>query len=211
MAARFLFSLITLLSLTSCAEMQLGRSYISAMEQDDSSFFNPEKDFPVVAGDSGKSWMTEEERRQRTPASKDELMNDRSGRALRSELRNLESAESEETASLYAEYKDKMRSISERIYFLKLPPHERKEYLTTRGFVKEPEKLLFAPHERVFAIRKNDILMGMTKTDVMESLGKPLRVEVAGNPRNENERWLYRLQGNQKYIYFESGKVGGWE
>lgn len=205
MSARILFSLLTLMTLTSCAEMQMGRGYLAEMlnNDDDSSFFRPEKDFPVVAGDSGDSF--------RSPAAETEPMNDRSSRALRSELRSLESAEPEESSSLYAEYKDKMRSTSERIYFLKLPPRERKEYLMTRGFIKEPERPMFAPHERVFAIRKNDILMGMTKMDVMESLGKPLRVEVAGNPRNENERWLYRLEGQQKYIYFESAKVAGWE
>lgn len=207
MSSRFLFSIFTMLSLSSCAEMQLGRSYMAALEQDDTSFFNPEKDFPVVAGDRGWS----EDKPSRGPASEEDLMNDRTSRALRSELRSLESSETEESAALYSEYKDKMRSTSERIYFLKLPPHERKEYLMTRGFIKQPEKQMFAPHERVFAIRKNDILMGMTKMDVMESLGKPLRVEVAGNPRNENERWLYRLQGQQKYIYFESAKVAGWE
>lgn len=207
MSARFLFSISILFSLTSCADLQLGRNFMAAMEQDDSSFFHPEKDFPVVAGD--KAWS--EDTPSRGPASGEEQMNDRASRALRAELRSLESAESDESASLYSEYKDKMRSTSERIYFLKLPPYERKEYLMTRGFIKEPEKQMFAPHERIFAIRKNDVLMGMTKLDVMESLGKPLRVEVAGNPRNENERWLYRLQGQQKYIYFESGKVGGWE
>lgn len=206
MSARFLFSISILLSLSSCADLQLGRNFMAAMEQDDTSFFNPEKDFPVVAGD--KAWS---DTPSRGPASEEDLMNDRASRALRAELRSLESAETDESASLYSEYKDKMRSTSEKIYFLKLPLHERKEYLMTRGFIKEPEKQMFAPHERVFAIRKNDILMGMTKMDVMESLGKPLRVEVAGNPRNENERWLYRMNGGTKFIYFESGKVGGWE
>lgn len=211
MSLRFLFSLMALTALTSCAELPTGRSYLSEMEHDDSSFFNPEKDFPVVAGDSGRSWMSEDERRMRTPASEEDQMNDRSSRALRSELRGLESSQTEEGGALYSEYKDRMKTTSERIYFLKLSPQDRREYLTTRGFIRETVKPGFAPHERVFAIRKNDILMGMTKTDVMESWGKPLKVEIAGNPRNENERWLYRMNGGSKYIYFESGKVGGWE
>ena len=42
-------------------------------------------------------------------------------------------------------------------------------------------------------------------------MGKPMRVEIAGNPRYENERWLYRMNGASKYIYFESGQVQGWE
>ena len=51
----------------------------------------------------------------------------------------------------------------------------------------------------------------MNKTQVLTTLGQPQRVEIAGNPRFENVRWLYAEQGSPKYIYFESGLVGGWE
>lgn len=53
--------------------------------------------------------------------------------------------------------------------------------------------------------------MGMTKEEVMDQLGRPTKVEVAGNPENENERWGYLANGAMKYIYFESGYVEGWE
>lgn len=53
--------------------------------------------------------------------------------------------------------------------------------------------------------------MGMTKEEVMDQLGRPSKVEVAGNPENENERWGYLANGAMKYIYFESGYVEGWE
>ena len=52
-----------------------------------------------------------------------------------------------------------------------------------------------------------------------KSWGLPDSVEVAGNPIYGNERWRYkrytpspegyRLQS--RIIYFESGKVAGWE
>jgi hypothetical protein len=45
----------------------------------------------------------------------------------------------------------------------------------------------------------------------MNTFGRPTRVEVAGNPSYENERWLYSVNGATKYIYFESGRVEGWE
>lgn len=211
MSSRFYVSLLSIVMLSSCTGLPTGRSYLSEMEHDDSTFFNPERDFPIVAGDTGESWLSDDERKLRTPASEDDLFRDRTNMSLREELRSLESSQSEESLELYSQYKDKMRSTSERIYFLKLPPRERRDYLITRGFLTEPVRERFTPHERLFAVRKNDILMGMTKVDVMESWGKPLRVEVAGNPRNENERWLYRMNGAQKFIYFESGKVEGWE
>jgi hypothetical protein len=51
----------------------------------------------------------------------------------------------------------------------------------------------------------------MKKGQVMASIGRPSKVEVAGNPQDENERWLYHMNGASKYIYFESGEVQGWE
>jgi hypothetical protein len=53
--------------------------------------------------------------------------------------------------------------------------------------------------------------MGMSKDEVLDQLGRPRKVEVAGNPANENERWGYLANGAMKYIYFESGYVEGWE
>lgn len=53
--------------------------------------------------------------------------------------------------------------------------------------------------------------MGMSKNEVLDQLGRPSKVEVAGNPANENERWGYLANGAMKYIYFESGYVEGWE
>jgi outer membrane protein assembly factor BamE (lipoprotein component of BamABCDE complex) len=51
----------------------------------------------------------------------------------------------------------------------------------------------------------------MSKSDVMNHLGHPTRVEVAGNPSYENERWLYTRNGASNYVYFEAGHVEGWE
>ena len=69
----------------------------------------------------------------------------------------------------------------------------------------------FSDFNDPFIIRSNDVSLGMNKNDVLESMGRPLQVEIAGNPRNENERWLYDLNGASKYIYFEAGEVQGWE
>jgi hypothetical protein len=209
MPVRSLFTFIFLLMQVSCAQLYTGRSYLSEMENEDSSFYNPNEDFPIVAGDTGRDWMSEGERKRRTPASEDDLAEDRMKRALRSELSSLESMQAEEDQEFYETHKEKLGSMSQRIYFLKLLPNERQEYLSSRGITKSSRTQ--TAFEKMSSNRTNDVVLGMQKNDVLASLGKPLRVEVAGNPRNENERWLYKLNGASKFIYFESGEVLGWE
>lgn len=204
-----LFILLTLP--VGCAQFHTGRSFLAEMENDDTRFFEPRNDFPVVAGDTGRDWSTDKEMRARTPASEHDLANDLHSRSLMRELRSLEQSQSEDSLEFYDKHKHQLATTSEKIYFLKLPPHDRREYLMTRGFIEEPKTQMFSLQQRSIAMKKQDILMGMSKNDVLESWGKPLRVEIAGNPRNENERWLYNMNGSSKYIYFESGQVGGWE
>lgn len=203
--------LFLLIAITGCTQFHTGRSFLAAMENDDSRFFNPTDDFPVVAGDNGRYWNTENEQKRRTPASEEDVAQSRSQRLLNQELRNLESSESEEGANFYERHRHQLQTTSEKIFFLKLPPHERRDYLMSRGFIAEPKSQALSQPERMFGIRKQDIQLGMSKTDVAASWGKPVRVEVAGNPQNENERWLYKMNGASKYIYFEAGQVQGWE
>jgi hypothetical protein len=68
-------------------------------------------------------------------------------------------------------------------------------------------------------IEKNDVSVGMSQKAVTESWGDPDLVEVAGDPIYGNERWRYSryISSNDGYnkqvrvIYFESGRVVGWE
>jgi hypothetical protein len=202
-------SLLTLLlTTTSCSQFLTHRDYLSEMENDDSSFFNPRKDFAVVGGDTGRDYETRSERKKRTPASLNDGQDDSSRRYLTQELRHLEGKQSEGALETYQKYKTQLATTSERIFYLKLSPYERKDYLASRGFLKE-EKL--KPHEEMFALRQSNVITGMSKSDVMNNWGRPNRVEVAGNPSFENERWIYNVNGASKYIYFESGRVQGWE
>lgn len=179
------------------------------MEQDDSSFFSPNDDFPVVAGDAGYVGRSQQDILDRTPASASETMGRRETLSLKDELMTLENSQSDSALDVYHTHKDKLGSVSERIYYLKLPLHERRDYLESRGISRTNE--VATVQEKYFGIRPTTIGMGMSKDEVIESFGKPVRVEVAGNPTYENERWLYNLNGATKYIYFESGRVGGWE
>ncbi len=222
---------IFLLASFGCTQIPY-RTYTDEMELEDYSFFNPRQDFPVVGGDNGRDWITEGERMQRTPAADVYMAEEKSSRALRSELRELEYMQSDADLDLYNAHKEKFRSASEKIYFLNLPVEERRDYLVDRGFLplQTPKERRLPPQsshmvlanssESVksygdfsdpFVVRSNDVTLGMRKNDVLESMGSPLQVEIAGNPRNENERWLYELNGASKYIYFEAGEVQGWE
>lgn len=202
-----------LLFLSACAELPGGRTFLSEMDHDDSSFYRPDEDFPVVAGDAPMKGMSMDEyRKTRMPRSEEDKSVDRETQVLRAELKALEGAQSEDELEFYQQHKKKFANTSERIYFLKLPRGERRGYLEERGFVDSPRRApASVASASVFSNRRLEVGIGMTKNDVMASLGKPERIEFAGNPSNENERWMYQYKGSSKYIYFESGTVQGWE
>ena len=56
----------------------------------------------------------------------------------------------------------------------------------------------------------NELLLGMDKKTVMKKWGRPTRIDVAGNPTNENERWSFYYNGKVRQVYFEKGVVNGW-
>lgn len=208
---RYLLTLVLALISTACAELHTGRSYLSEMEHDDSSFFDAGSDFPVLGGDTGRTWRNDKEVTERTPASEEDLLERKSQRTLKDELRSLESAQPEHAYKIYNKHKQKFGNISEKIYFLKLPHSDRRAYLEDRGFLGEPEAPARTAYEKMYPQRRKGILLGMSKEDVRDKWGKPARVEIAGNPNYENERWAYTYNGATKYIYFEAGVVEGWE
>lgn len=63
------------------------------------------------------------------------------------------------------------------------------------------------------AIQNNDIVVGMSRSDVVESWGEPSVRELAGSGNNGHERWTYgsrfSLEG-ERYLIFEGGQVVGW-
>ena len=70
----------------------------------------------------------------------------------------------------------------------------------------------------VHAIEARDIVPGMSPQEVISAWGRPREVETAGDSRYGNQRWVY-YDGNslhygisqQRIIYFENGRVAGWE
>lgn len=116
-------------------------------------------------------------------------------------------------------YKNKpyMRGDRERLEFLQLGSYEaRSRWLNAKGILASMAQ---HPPEVQSLIDVNDVAVGMTKQAVKDSWGEPELIEVAGNPIYGNERWHYSEQSSStegyrsqhRLVYFESGRVAGWE
>lgn len=117
----------------------------------------------------------------------------------------------------YYQVRSALRSDRERLYFLSLPTVEARErWAQQRGLGSSDETY---SDEVAKTIESNDISLGMTQKAVSESWGDPDAVETAGNPIYGYERWRYNryISGNDGYqkenriVYFEGGRVVGWE
>jgi hypothetical protein len=65
------------------------------------------------------------------------------------------------------------------------------------------------------AFNKKILIVGLSKQDVQKILGKPYDIEFAGEPRLENEKWIYhklvQLTKGYSTVYFKNGIVVAWE
>lgn len=204
-----------ILTLSSCSGLIEQRSFISEMDRESEGLFTPGRDFRVVPGDSGQAFRSREEIMQRTPASyrsKDEWLEQQS---LMTELQRRESRLTEIERQDYARAREHLHSESERIYYLTLSPRDRMDYMQARGFGAQERVRAVSSIDQDFGFHTNlysanDIYLGMSKSEVSRQWGQPNRVEVAGNPRHENERWVFVEGSRVRYVYFESGRVHGW-
>ena len=202
-----------LTTLTGCAALLEQRSYIDEMERESDGFFVAGRDFPVTNGDTGEAFRSRAEIKRRTPAST-------RSKEIEKEKSSLEQELQEKVAQLYDEslqnyYRDTkyLESDSERLYYLSMSGSERTEYINTKITDLADEETLKGDSREFLkrrSVHSRPIAQGMTKDDVMELWGKPTRVEVAGHPKFENERWSFFEGSTVKFIYFESGKVQGW-
>ena len=63
------------------------------------------------------------------------------------------------------------------------------------------------------AIETRDVVLGMSRQDVVQSWGEPVQREVAGNGTAGHERWTYgsRYSFSQpRTVIFQNGRVAGW-
>ncbi len=212
MSFKFALTLSMLCLLSGCAEFMQNRSFIDEMDEQSDDLFVANKDFDTVAGDSGNAYRSRDEIMGRTPASASEMADRAEQRSILTELRDKESTLTPYQQNLYRVAGQYMQTPSEKIYFLNLSDAEKVDYLDSRSFnsyntnrAKDGRGL--ASLQPVYS---STLSLGMSKDDVVQSWGRPARIDIAGNPVNENERWAFYGNGGVRYIYFESGRVEGW-
>jgi hypothetical protein len=203
---RISFFLINFL-FVGCSGLMTQRTFMDEMSYEDGEFFDPGADFPVVGGDSGRMWRSKAEWRRRLPATLDEKENRETKLLLKSELLELENSLSDYDLDFYDRYKKHFSSHSEKIYFLRLAPGDRRIYLESKGLIENQMKNSSNHHEN----EDDSLQVGMLKKEVQVILGEPKKVEITGNPIFQNEKWHYSYQGKNHYVYFSAGRVETWE
>lgn len=205
--------LMALLGLSACA---------SLFERDPRSGYGSEDDETCAKAED----LYEQKRKFREDEAREELgyqgrvLDDGERGALetRVRLKRLEAnLATKRDKRQYYGVRSALRNDRERIYFLSLPTYEARErWAANRGLTTGTEA---RSEEEAKIIEGNDIAIGMTQKSVLESWGDPDAVEVAGNPLYGFERWKYNryMSGNEGYqkemrmVYFEGGRVVGWE
>lgn len=218
--------LLVLTVTQSCAMLFPQRSFEEEMDRQSEGMWVAGQDFEVTAGDNGQIYRDHNEIMKRTPASNFEAGETRESLALKEELARYENRLTEAQFKQYLQDQDYLHSVSEKIYYLRLPASQRPSYMTSKkGSSLSDSRRPYSGSTRSYgSISKaydeynpvniwnleKEIHQGMTKNDVRNVLGGPDRVDVAGNPTYENERWIYRANGKVNYVYFERGQVSGW-
>lgn len=207
-----LLSLIPLFQ--GCAGMMMDRSFIEEMEYMPEEIFVPGRDFSVVPGDEGEAYRSYDDIKLRTPLSEREAEQNLESYTLRRELAYKTRRLTARGKMQYREALSYLESDSEKIYFLNLKPDERDDYLRARSIATSDS--LSQRGRRIASfdqelIADNGLTLGMSKDRVIQAWGRPERVDVAGDPRFENERWAFDDGVVTRYVYFESGKVQGWQ
>ncbi|MBP5296575.1 MAG: hypothetical protein J6Y94_04505 [Bacteriovoracaceae bacterium] len=212
----WVFSLGALLFCTGCADLFLNRTYQSQMLLDRDQFFVAGRDFAVVPGDRDNPYRSDEEIQRRTPASGPEALRHQRDAALQDELAQKESMLSGSEYQKYLKAKENLEGISERIYYLNLNPQDRETYLISRGIneYKAPRMTYQQQRSQFFLLSGQDytaqeLERGMTKEQLLHLYGQPAKIEVAGNPAYQNERWSFKVNGRWQWVYLENGRVVG--
>jgi hypothetical protein len=208
-----LITIVALLGLSACAS--LSRSPHSGYFYDDEeSRASAEPSLYEQKEQSVETEAREELGLQNRPLSDDEA----SAVETRVHLKRAEARLStRREKKQYYNVRSALKNDRERLYFLSLPTYEaRDRWAANRGLGATDENRSEGVAK---AIEANDIALGMSQKSVLESWGDPDAVETAGNPLYGYERWKYNryVSGNEGYqkelrvVYFEGGRVVGWE
>ncbi len=148
----------------------------------------------------------------------DAVANTPSSKTEKAKLQNLEnSLNTRKEVEQYSKLLPWFKTDQERLEFLGQGNFEQKQkWLNEQNFLARPQQVTNEMKELVDA---QDITVGMPQSLVKKSWGDPDAVEVSGNPQFRNERWRYNkyvstndgYKAEKKSVYFEGGKVVGWE
>ena len=133
-------------------------------------------------------------------------------------IRSLESKlTSKKEKEQYSKILPWLQNDQERIDFLQLTDLEsRQKWIMDQKIWSRPKNV----NSKLSDLAESgDIALGMPQELVRRSWGEPQIVEVSGNPAFKNERWKYMkhvstpdgFKPEQRTVYFEGGKVVGWE
>ena len=198
---------------TGCADWVHQRTYLKEMDETKDGFFVPDRDFAVLSGDSGRRYRSKAEIAERTPVFGKKRRKWERKKFLRRELNRKEERLGEEEYKNYQRYRNRFDNDSERIYYMNLPIEERLNYLSRKrgqNRIGQRKREGVSNIEKM-AIRKRQLYVGMGKEAVIQSWGRPEKVEFAGNPRMGNEKWTFYHGESRKKVFFESGFVQGWD
>lgn len=199
-----------------------GLSACSMLRRHPESGYSEYRDFYNIQRDYEQERMAYEESlaREEIGFGPTKVLNEQEAEQLnqRLQLKAMEqNLRTQKEKKQYYQYKSRMRTDKERMYFLSLPSIQaRDRWAFQMGFTAEDGGF---SGETAELIENNDISLGMTQKAVLESWGDPELVEVAGNPVYGNERWKYSkfISSESGYrreirvVYFENGVVAGWE
>lgn len=196
--------------ISGCSFLMPERSFLEEMERTDETFYAPGKDFPIMSGDSGETHRSMEEIKRRTPNSARNTRIIKEKKSIENELAQKLEVMNEEEMARYRNDEKYLLSESEKLYYLNLAEAEKVELIQAK--VHDLAEEINGKRDVLYkySIHSRELTLGMEKNDVLQVWGKPARVEIAGNPTHQNERWSFFEDGNVKKVYFEGGRVQGW-
>lgn len=145
--------------------------------------------------------------------SKAEMSDVRNRRKLRQLERTLDS---EKERLSYSKVLPLFQNDQEKIDYLSIPSIEGRQSWVNRNKLWSRLK---SNKDFQDMVDSQDLTLGMTQDLVRKSWGDPDSVEHSGNPIYKNERWKYTRESpslngykrERRYVYFEGGRVVGWE
>lgn len=207
---KLLLILSSAIFLSGCAEFLPDRSFIEEMNRESDPFWQAGRDFPIVGGDTGEAYRSRSEVKKRTPSSERSRKQNQEILSIKQELDEKEAEIPDHLLEQYSKDKKYLPTDSDKLYYLSLAVNERANYVRIKRDDMAEDLGKNQDFVQKRSIHGKEVYLGMPKTQVVQAWGKPTRIEIAGNPKHQNERWTFLEDGSVKQIYFEDGKVQGW-